>query len=207
MSPIRQIGWGLAALLLVSGALVASMVRIVEPSAPSAAARTAPSPEAAKADAVAQQIVAGPQLILPVQGVKRESIHDSWGDARGGGTRGHTGTDIMAPGGTPVVAAAAGTVEKLFFSNGGGGITAYVRSPDRLWTYYYAHLGGYAPGVHEGQLLNAGGPIGYVGDTGNAGAGNYHLHFGISRMRPEERWHQGVPIDPYPLLAASRRGG
>ena len=48
---------------------------------------------------------------------------------------------------TPVYAAAPGSVEKLFFSNGGGGITAYVRSDDQHWTYYYAHLNSYAPGL------------------------------------------------------------
>jgi hypothetical protein len=50
---------------------------------------------------------------------------------------------------------APGTVEKLFFSKGGGGITAYVRSPDGQWLYYYAHLDAYAPGLKEGQRSSA----------------------------------------------------
>ena len=54
-----------------------------------------------------------------------------------------------------MVAAAPGTVEKLFFSQGGGGITVYVRSDDGRWIYYYAHLSAYAPGLHEGQQLAA----------------------------------------------------
>ena len=73
--------------------------------------------------------------------------------------------------------------------------------PSGGWIYYYAHLAGYAPGVHEGQVVKAGDPLGYVGDTGNAGAGNYHLHFGLSRTAPGKRWYQGQDVDPYPLLA------
>ena len=141
-------------------------------------------------------------LVVPVQGVPRSAIADSWNDARGGGTRGHHGTDIMAPAGTPVVAAAPGRIEKLFRSNLGG-TTLYVRSADGAWTYYYAHLAGYAPGVQEGQLVKAGDPLGFVGDTGDAGAGNYHLHFGITRMAPGERWWQGENVNPYPLLAGA----
>ena len=105
----------------------------------------------------------------------------------------------MAPAGTPVVAAAPGKVEKLFFSKGGGGITAYVRSDDGRWIYYYAHLQSYAPGLAEGQRLERGKPIGTVGSTGNAG--DPHLHFAVHRMADSEKWHQGSPINPYPLLA------
>lgn len=201
---LRVAGWSLLALCIAVGALLVSMIRVVD--APPQSATHPANSAPARAEKVAVQMLRGPELVVPVLGVPRESIHDSWGDPRGDGTRGHTGTDIMAAGGTPVVAAAAGTVEKLYFSKGGGGITAYVRSPDRLWTYYYAHLGGYAPGLHERQFVSAGDPIGYVGDTGNAGAGNHHLHFGVSRMRVEDGWSQGTPIDPYPLLAAAAVG-
>ena len=58
--------------------------------------------------------------------------------------------------GVPVIAAAPGRVEKLFFSEGGGGITAYVRSADQRWIYYYAHLQAYAPGLREGQQVQRG---------------------------------------------------
>ena len=57
------------------------------------------------------------------------------------------------------------------------------------------------------RRVRAGETIAYVGDTGNAGAGNYHLHFAVARMGPGERWWQGTPVDPYPLLAGARRGG
>ncbi len=145
------------------------------------------------------------QLAIPVQGIARTSLASSWGDPRGGGTRAHHGIDIAAPRGTLVVAAAAGRVEKMA-ENPAGGTTVYVRSPAGKWSYYYAHLLAYAPGLHEGKMLLPGDPIGFVGDTGNAGTGNYHLHFGLSRMYPGDGWWQGVPVDPYPLLAGTGTG-
>ncbi|PZO75438.1 MAG: M23 family peptidase [Sphingomonas taxi] len=153
------------------------------------------------AEVVAASVMPG-ALAVPVAGVPRKAIADSWNDARGGGLRGHHGTDIMAPGGTPVVAAAPGRIETLFQS-GLGGITLYVRSPDRRWTYYYAHLAGYAAGIREGMAVKTGEVLGYVGDTGDAGAGNYHLHFGLTRMQPGERWYQGENVNPYPMLAGT----
>ena len=52
--------------------------------------------------------------------------------------------------------------------------------------------------------VKAGELLGYVGDTGNAGAGNYHLHFALSHMQPDESWWKGQPVNPYPLLAGRR---
>jgi murein DD-endopeptidase MepM/ murein hydrolase activator NlpD len=145
-------------------------------------------------------------LAVPVAGVAREAIADSWGDARESGARQHHGTDIPAASGTLVTAAAPGRVEKLFQSERGG-TTIYVRSPDRNWTYYYAHLSGYAPGLHEGQAVRAGDALGYVGDTGDAGAGNYHLHFGLTRTAPGQHWYEGQDVDPFPYLTGRRVAG
>jgi murein DD-endopeptidase MepM/ murein hydrolase activator NlpD len=144
-------------------------------------------------------------LTIPVAGIAPAAIVDSWGDAREGGARAHRGTDIIAPGGTPVLAAADGTVEKLFDSRLGG-TTLYIRSSDRRWVYYYAHLSGYAPGIGEGVGVRAGQKIAYVGDTGDAGPGNTHLHFGVQRMRAGEGWWQGRDVNPYPLLAGTAAG-
>src|SRR6185503_16399292 len=99
-------------------------------------------------------------LAIPVAGVKPGELIDTYTQARAGGQRIHDAIDIMAAEGTPVIAAAPGKVEKLFFSNGGGGITAYVRSDDGRWIYYYAHLRDYAAGLHEGQKMRQGDPIG-----------------------------------------------
>ncbi|HET9355816.1 MAG TPA: M23 family metallopeptidase [Sphingomicrobium sp.] len=151
---------------------------------------------------VAEGVVVGPSgLAIPVAGMRAANLVDTFTQARAGGARVHDAIDIIAPEGTPVVAAAPGTVEKLFNSQGGGGITAYVRSPDGNWIYYYAHLQRYAPGLAEGQKVARGSPIGFVGHTGNANPAGPHLHFAIHRMAPGEAWHEGSAINPYPLLA------
>ena len=151
--------------------------------------------------AIAEGLVVGPAgLAIPVQGVKQDGLLDTFTQARAGG-RVHDAIDIMAAEGTPVIAAADGTIEKLFFSNGGGGITIYERSNDGKWTYYYAHLQAYAPGLAEGQKVRRGQVIGRVGHTGNANAAGPHLHFAINRMEAGQKWYQGEPINPYPLLA------
>jgi len=145
-------------------------------------------------------------LALPVAGIRAEELQDTYTQSRAGGARVHNAIDIMAPRGTPVIAAAPGTVEKLFFSRGGGGISAYVRSNDRHWIYYYAHLDAYAPGLREGQTVAQGDPIGTVGFTGNANPAGPHLHFAVHRMADGEAWHEGTAVNPYPLLAAARQG-
>lgn len=197
---MRKLGYGLlAALAALIGIWVALLVFL--PDAPAGVA-----PHGAVSRAVAKATPAAPTdmghaaLAMPVTSVPREQLRDNWGDPRDNGLRAHHGTDIMAPANTPVIAAAPGTVEKLW-SSAAGGTTIYVRSPQRNWTYYYAHLSGYAPGLHEGQVVKTGDPLGFVGDTGNAGAGNYHLHFGLTRMTPEQHWYEGQDVDPYPYLA------
>jgi murein DD-endopeptidase MepM/ murein hydrolase activator NlpD len=155
--------------------------------------------------ALAEGVVVGPAgLAIPVAGVKPGQLVDTFTQARAGGSRPHDAIDIMAPAGTPVISAASGRIEKLFFSQGGGGISAYVRSDDGRWTYYYAHLQEYAPGLAEGQRVARGTMIGRVGSTGNANPAGPHLHFAINRMNPGEKWYQGAPINPYPLLAGKQ---
>ncbi|MGZ8421207.1 MAG: M23 family metallopeptidase [Allosphingosinicella sp.] len=150
-------------------------------------------------------LVLGPTgVAVPVAGVMAEELQDTYTQSRSGGARIHNAIDIMAPHGTPVIAAAPGRVEKLFDSKGGGGITAYVRSPDGRWVFYYAHLQAYAPGLREGQSVKQGDAIGTVGSTGNANPAGPHLHFAINKMAQGEKWSDGTPINPYPLLAGTR---
>jgi peptidoglycan LD-endopeptidase LytH len=139
-------------------------------------------------------------LVIPVEGVTARQLSDTWGQSREGGARAHQAIDIPAPGGTLVRAAMAGRVEKLFDS-ARGGLTVYIRDTSGRWLTYYAHLSGYAAGLREGQAVAAGQQIGFVGDTGNAGPGNTHLHFALHRMAAGERWYAGVPVNPYPILA------
>jgi peptidoglycan LD-endopeptidase LytH len=163
------------------------------------------SPPAPKDSTPRAELVLGPTgVAIPVAGVKATELQDTYTQSRSGGARVHNAIDIMAPHGTPVVAAAPGTIEKLFFSQGGGGITVYVRSPDNKWIYYYAHLDAYAAGLKEGQAVRRGDPLGTVGSTGNANPAGPHLHFAVHHMAEGEDWHEGSAINPYPLLVGKK---
>jgi len=203
---VNRVGWVVVIAVLLGAAAIFyfGITGSIAPSQVAVRDQTIVDP-AGKAPPIAVgTITVGPAgLAIPVAGVKPRELVDTYSQARAGGARVHDAIDIMAPTGTPVVAAAPGRVEKLFFSNGGGGISVYIRSDDNLWTYYYAHLSAYAPGLHEGQHLLRGAPVGYVGVTGNANPAGPHLHFAINRMAPGEKWYQGTPINPYPLLAGT----
>jgi murein DD-endopeptidase MepM/ murein hydrolase activator NlpD len=140
---------------------------------------------------------------MPVEGVGPEQLQDTFADARSEG-RVHDAIDIIAPRGTPVRAAADGRVVKLFNSEKGG-ITLYQLFPDERTVFYYAHLDRYADGIAEGRLLRRGETIAYVGDTGNAQPGNYHLHFQIYVITDPKKIWDGTPINPYPLLLSAER--
>lgn len=140
------------------------------------------------------------QLRIPVQGISAADLTDSFVDERGGGTRLHEAIDIMAPTGTSVIAAAPGTIERLFQSDAGGN-TIYVRSEDRETIYYYAHLDAYAEGLNEGQTIRRGQRLGTVGSSGNASKDAPHLHFAVMRTTPDaEWWEPTTALNPYPML-------
>jgi len=141
-------------------------------------------------------------LLLPVQGIQASQLRDTFTDARSEG-RVHDAIDIMADAGTPVLAVADGTVEKLFDSERGG-LTIYQFEPSGRWCYYYAHLQRYADGLAEKQVIKRGEVIGYVGSTGNASADAPHLHFEVHVLGPEKQWWKGESINPFPLLQAGR---
>ncbi|HWN10637.1 MAG TPA: M23 family metallopeptidase [Pyrinomonadaceae bacterium] len=147
---------------------------------------------------LANNFVGTLKLIIPVAGVRPDQLLDTFTDSRSEG-RAHDAIDIMAPAGTPVVAAADGEIIKLFPSERGG-TTIYQLTPDKKLMFYYAHLQRYADGIEVGKFVRQGETIAFVGDTGNAGAGNYHLHFSISIVADPKRYWEGTNINPYPLL-------
>jgi murein DD-endopeptidase MepM/ murein hydrolase activator NlpD len=139
-------------------------------------------------------------LMIPVEGVTAAKLRDTFSESRARGSRVHEAIDIMASRGTPVIAAAPGTVEKLFLSKAGGN-TIYLRSQDRGTIHYYAHLDRYEAGLKEGQRIARGQRLGTVGSTGNASPSAPHLHFAILRTTPDaEWWEPSTAINPYPLL-------
>ncbi|MEO5812038.1 MAG: M23 family metallopeptidase [Rhodanobacter sp.] len=138
-------------------------------------------------------------LLIPVQGILPADLRDTFTQARSS-DRVHDAIDIMAPRGTPVLAANDGHVVKLFTSKPGG-LTVYQFDPSEHVIYYYAHLDSYAPGLAEGQALHRGDRIGNVGSTGNASAEAPHLHFEVQLLGPEKQWWHATSINPYGRFA------
>jgi murein DD-endopeptidase MepM/ murein hydrolase activator NlpD len=101
-------------------------------------------------------------------------IHPITGDRRF-----HAGTDLGAPMGTPVVAAAAGEVETANWL-GGYGLTVILNHPSAQQTLY-GHLSELF--VQPGQRVEKGTVIGRVGSTGNSTGP--HLHFEVRHLNPQ----------------------
>ncbi|MEX3636290.1 M23 family metallopeptidase [Paraburkholderia sp. BR14320] len=104
----------------------------------------------------------------------------------------HTGVDFAAPKGTPVGAAASGTVRFIGFKAGYGKIV--VLSHPRGFTTHYAHLSAFARDLRVGKPVTEGQPLGAVGSTG--AATGPHLHFEVREY--------GQPIDPLVLTSRTR---
>lgn len=139
-------------------------------------------------------------LLIPVAGVSADQLVDTFAHPRGEEhDRLHLAIDIGAPTGTPVLAAASGVVVRKM--NGGkGGISVYMLDDDGRYIYYYAHLDRFAVGLREGQRVEQGDVIGYVGYTGNAHQDAPHLHFAIWKTRPGRSALGGPAVNPYLAL-------
>ena len=133
------------------------------------------------------------------------SFEDSWMfDRSYGGERGHEGTDIMPsvnePGRFPVVSMTDGIVESKGWLELGG-YRLGIRAPHGAY-FYYAHLDSYSD-IEEGDTINAGDLLGFMGDTGygteegTRGKFPVHLHVGIYLYQNE----QEISINPYPALS------
>lgn len=107
-----------------------------------------------------------------------------------GNHRFHSGTDIGAPTGTPVLATRAGQVSVSDFL-GGYGLTVILRHDGDLESRY-AHLSQIL--VQPGERVEQGDVIGLVGSTGNSTGP--HLHFEI-RQLTAQGW---VAVDPQEIL-------
>jgi murein DD-endopeptidase MepM/ murein hydrolase activator NlpD len=129
-------------------------------------------------------------LVMPVVGVTRHDLRDSFGDARSGGRR-HRGIDIFAPRWTEVVAVTEGTLTAI--AEGGlAGRSLWLVGDDGR-SYFYGHLQGWARGIEDGTPVRAGNVVGYVGNSGNAAGLPTHLHFEVH--------DDGGAVNPYPVLA------
>lgn len=133
-----------------------------------------------------------PVVQMPVRGIERASIRDTWQAGRGP-NRKHEGIDIFAPRGTPVQSATEGIVMRVG-ENRLGGQVVWVLGPGGQ-RHYYAHLDRFSD-VRTGMRVEAGRVLGYVGNTGNAITTPPHLHYGI--------YETGGAINPYPLIRGSK---
>jgi murein DD-endopeptidase MepM/ murein hydrolase activator NlpD len=121
---------------------------------------------------------------IPVRGACR--FANSWQASRDGG-RLHVGVDLIAPSGTPVVAAANGTLTRQTTDGARSGNAWWLTTSTGTY-YFYAHLSSFSSGLSVGSRVQAGDVIGSVGSTGNAVSP--HLHFEI---HPKG----GGPVNPY----------
>ncbi|HEV8610910.1 MAG TPA: M23 family metallopeptidase [Thermoanaerobaculia bacterium] len=139
-------------------------------------------------------------LLIPVEGVDRAKLRDSFLESRGQYAR-HLAIDIGAPRGTPILATDDGEIVKLT-REGRGGITIYQKDLSGRYLFFYCHLSRYARGLRVGGQVSKGEVIGYVGATGHV-IGGAHLHFSITRL-PEDRdnLREGLAINPYLLFLA-----
>jgi peptidoglycan LD-endopeptidase LytH len=129
-------------------------------------------------------------LAMPVQGVSKKQIANTWHAPRGA-DRLHEGQDIFAPKGTPIFSATDGYVYKIGQNNLGGQTVSVIGAGGRF--YYYAHLDSYGPGIAEGDRVTTRTLLGYVGTTGNAQGTPPHLHFGVYTI--------SGPINPLSLIS------
>ena len=139
-------------------------------------------------------------FLLPVEGVDRNKLRDSFLESRGEYAR-HLAIDIGAPRGTPVLATTDGEIVKLI-REGRGGITIYQKDETGRYLFFYCHLSRYARGLRPGQKVEKGDVIAYVGATGHV-IGGPHLHFSITRLpEDDDNFHEGLAINPYLLFLA-----
>ncbi len=138
------------------------------------------------------------QLMIPVEGISRARIPDTFTAKRDKGI--HGALDILAPRSTPVVAATDCIIGRLF-EGPIGGIVIYAYDPDERFVYYYAHLERYRRGLAVGDHVAKGSVIGYVGTTGNAPPDTPHLHFQVMKRGVGRAWWDGPPINPFSFFA------
>jgi len=124
-------------------------------------------------------------LPSPIEGA---NLTDTWGAARSGG-RSHEGIDIFAARNTPIHSTTPGIVRKVGTNELGGNVVM-ILGPGAV-SHYYAHLQDFAD-IQEGDWVEAGDIIGYVGDSGNAKGTPTHVHYGV--------YTQSGAVNPYPLL-------
>ena len=153
----------------------------------------------------------GLKAFSPVAAGYGYSHCDDFGVSRSFGfARKHLGNDLMGPLGAPIIAVEGGVVEAMGW-NRYGGWRVGIRSFDSKRYYYYAHLQKdtpFAPGLQEGDIVQAGELLGFMGRTGYSDKENtnnietVHLHFGIQLVFDESQkeCNSEIWINAYPIV-------
>ncbi|MDD4698837.1 MAG: M23 family metallopeptidase [Oscillospiraceae bacterium] len=138
----------------------------------------------------------GVKVFSPIAKSYPYSHYDDFGNSRSYGfSRKHLGNDLLGQVGTPIVAVESGVVEAMGW-NQYGGWRIGIRSLDTKRYYYYAHLRKgypYKLGLKEGNIIQAGDVIGYMGRTGYSTTEDKnniettHLHFGMQLIFDESQ--------------------
>jgi murein DD-endopeptidase MepM/ murein hydrolase activator NlpD len=137
--------------------------------------------------------------VFPVYGPS--AFSDTFGAGRAS-TGWHHGEDIFAPLGAPILAVADGTVFSVGW-NDVGGLRVWLR--DRHGNeFYYAHLSAFSQLAVNGNQVEAGDVLGFMGNTGDAEHTPYHLHFEIHPASLLHKGYDGV-VNPYRYLVAWQR--
>ena len=181
----------------LSGAGVSGLVVDGQPAAAKAPEGKPGIPPIVRPPAITPKLTAG-GYVFPVYGPS--SFTDTFGAFRGDVSGGwHHGDDIFAPLGAPILAVASGTVFSVGWNEIGG---------NRLWLrdgqgnlFYYAHLSAFSPLAVNGNRVNAGAVLGFVGNTGDAEGTPYHLHFEIHPVGLLGLGYDGA-VDPTSYLTA-----
>lgn len=156
-----------------------------------------PGEVTARAERIAERVV-GTGLTFPIDPEPVCEVLDNFGGySKSFGSGGHQGVDIGADFRQAVVAVEDGVLYREF--DGGAAGLGWGLWSDTDWKYRYYHLDELAPGLAVGDRVTDGQLIGWVGDTGNATAGGWHLHF-EARPGPHPRYGSADPVDPVPLL-------
>lgn len=185
----RSVRWFVVTLAVVAGSSFAA-------AAPVALDR------AAEVSSRAERVVVPDEgLTFPIDPLPRCDVFDNFGGySKSFGTGGHQGVDIGADIGQEVYAVEDGTLYRQFTDRSSSAGLGWGLWSQTDVKYRYYHLDGFAEGLSVGDDVVAGQLIGYVGDTGNASPGGWHLHFEV-RPGPHPRYGSAVPVDPVPMLA------
>lgn len=158
-----------------------------------------------------QRPVYGLKAFSPIAAGYGYSHCSDFGNSRSFGfARKHLGNDLMGSLGTPVIAVEGGVIEAIGW-NRYGGWRIGIRSFDSRRYYYYAHLQKdkpFAPGLKEGDIVQAGDLIGFMGRTGYSDKQNtnniqtVHLHFGMQLVFDESQkeCNSEIWIDVYNIV-------